>query len=394
LPGTTDAAFEFTVPADGEYTLVVSDVAGKSGSRAAVYRLTTERAERDFTLTVVPAVGVPVGGKANLAVTVQWHGTIREAIGLRLLGLPAGVSAPPVVIPPGAATALVPLECAADAATVATRVRVVGSAKHIGKTHTARATVLGNLAPRHPGENHLDTVLVATTMKPRCRVTTVVADGTVKVNRGATYPAELIVERLEGFTGEITLQMAAQQSYQVQGIRGPDLAVPAGATRAFYPCFMPEWLETSRTSRMILIAVAKVPDPRGNVRHLVTEIHGRITMSIEGALLNVSTAARDKDLTARPGQDIVLPVKLARSPRLPGPVKLELVLPEPETIRGLLRMDPVVVQPGTTEATLRIRTANDPRLTGEQTFTIRATAHQPGDLLVLSEASVTVHIGP
>ena len=389
LPGTTDAALEFTVPADGDYTLVVSDIAGKSGSRAAVYRLTAGRAERDFTLTVLPRVSVPLGGKAKLQVTVKWHGAFREAIGLRLIGLPPGISAPPsVVLPAGATSVAVPLECTADAAVTTTRVRVIGTAKHIGKTHTARATTPGNLAPRSPVENQLDTVLVSPTMKPRCRVTTVVADGTVKVNRGATYPAELIVERLEGYKGEIILEMAAQQSYQVQGIRGPEFRVPPEATRAFYPCFMPEWLETTRTSRMNLNAVVKIPDPHGRVRHLVTEIHGRITMSIEGALLKVSAAAND--LTVRPGQEIVLPVKIARSPRLPGSVKLELELPE--ALKGLLRMEPVSAPPGRGEATLRIRTADDPRLTGELSFTIRATAYQPGNLLVLSEAAVSFSV--
>src|SRR5260370_32313752 len=39
LPRTTDAGLEFTVPADGTYRIVVSDVAGKSGSRGARYRL-------------------------------------------------------------------------------------------------------------------------------------------------------------------------------------------------------------------------------------------------------------------------------------------------------------------------------------------------------------------
>src|SRR5262249_55650243 len=204
--------------------------------------------------------------------------------------------------------------------------QVIGSAKPVGKRHVARATVPGNLAPHSLADNQLDTVLVATTLKPRCRVITVVADGTVKVNRGATYPAELTVERLEGFTGEISLQMAAQQSYQVQGISGPDFPVPPGATRAFYPCFMPEWLETSRTSRMILIAVVKVPDPRGNVRHLVTDVYGRITMSIEGHLLKLTAHA--PELTVQPGKEILLPIKIARSPRLTEPVKLELVLPE------------------------------------------------------------------
>src|SRR5262249_29539595 len=149
-------------------------------------------------------------------------------------------------------------------------------------------------------------------------------------------------------------------------------------------CFMPEWLETSRTSRMILIAVAKVRDPRGNIRHLVTDVAGRITMSIEGALLKVS--AGTEELTVRPGREITLPIKLARSPRLTGPVKLELVLPE--EIQGTLRMESVVMQPDHNEAVLRIRTVEDVRLTGEHSLTIRATAQQPGGLLVLSEATV------
>ncbi len=385
LPGTTDAGLDFTVPTDGDYTLVVADVAGKSGTRAAVYRLTAEHAVRDFTLTVLPNVSVPIGGKGDLKVSVQWHGAFRESIALKVDGLPPGVSvAPGLAIPPTVAEFLIPLQCDAAAPATASRIQVIGSAKHINQRHIARPIVPGNLAPLGLDDNRLDTVLVSTTMKPRCRVTTVVADGTVKVNRGATYPAELIVERLEGFTGEISLQMAAQQSYQVQGISGPEFPVHPGATRAFYPCFMPEWLETSRTSRMILIAVTKVPDPKGNVRHLVTEIHGRITMSIEGNLLKVSAHAND--LTIQPGRELLLPIRIARSPKLAEPVKLELVLPE--SLQGLLRMEPLTVQPGHSEASLRITTTNDPRLTGEHSFTIRATAIQPGNLRVVSEATV------
>src|SRR5437763_12783976 len=108
---------------------------------------------------------------------------------------------------------------------------------------------------------------------------------------------------------------------------------------------------------MILISVAKVRAPRGNVRHLVTDVAGRITMSIEGALLKVS--ASNEELTVRPGREVTLPIKLARSPRLTGPVKLELVLPD--EIQGTLRMEPVVVQADRNEAVLRIRTVEDAR---------------------------------
>ena len=50
LPGTTDAGLDYTVPADGTYQIVVSDMAGKSGSRSAIYRLVVRQQARDFSL--------------------------------------------------------------------------------------------------------------------------------------------------------------------------------------------------------------------------------------------------------------------------------------------------------------------------------------------------------
>src|SRR5207302_8129148 len=50
LPETTDAGLDFTVPADGTYQLVVRDLAGKAGSRSALYRLGVRRPVADFRL--------------------------------------------------------------------------------------------------------------------------------------------------------------------------------------------------------------------------------------------------------------------------------------------------------------------------------------------------------
>src|SRR5207249_3109957 len=137
----------------------------------------------------------------------------------------------------------------------------------------------GNLVPRAPEDNLVDALLVATTIKPNFEVRPVDKDGGRTVHRGTTFPADVIVERTNGFNGEIVLQMSAAQAYQRQGITGPEVVVPPGVGRTIYPCFMPEWLETSRTSRMMLIAVARVADPRGQVRHVVNAMDGRITMS-------------------------------------------------------------------------------------------------------------------
>jgi hypothetical protein len=386
-PGTTDAALEFAVPADGPYTIVVADASGHSGSRAAVYHLTAHYAERDFTLETQPRISVPVGTKADLPVKIHRHGRFKEAVALEVIGLPPGVTvAGPSVIGADKTDAIIHFQGSPDSATVAVPIQVVGVAKHSGQSHAAIAPIPGNFAPCGQDDNHTDQVILAVTMKPRCKVTTVVADGTVKVNRGAAYPAELTVERFEGFAGEIVLEMAAQQSYHHQGIHGPELTIPAGAKNFYYPCFMPEWLETTRTSRLILNAVAKVPDPQGKPRYLVTEIAGRITMSIEGSLLKVSTPMQEA--TMKSGQELLVPFKIFRSHKLQQPVTVALTVPE--DLNGLLKAEPVLVPVGKTDGVLRITTVGDPRLQGERSLTLHATAMQPGNLPVWSDVVVPV----
>src|SRR5262245_65212387 len=102
---------------------------------------------------------------------------------------------------------------------------------------------------------------------------------------------------------------------------------------------MPEWLETSRTSRMGIIGVVQVPDAAGKTRHLVVEMTGFVTMGMEGALLKLTPLSRD--LVARPGEPISVHLRLTRSPKLPEPAKVELKLPE--ALAGLLSAEPVVV---------------------------------------------------
>ncbi len=392
LPGTTDAGLEFTVPADGTYQVVVGDSAGKSGSRAAVYRLVVRRPPADFRLELPSErIGVPLGGKFDLAVKAVRQGGFTGPIALSVRGLPAGVSAPAnLVIPAGKSDLVVSLQAAKDGVPAAGVVTVEGSAS-IGTRTVSRAALARagfNLAPRGPEENQVPAILVASTMKPRFKGRPVDQDTGRKVHRGSTFPAEVIVERLDGFKGEIVLQMAAQQSYQVQGISGGDVVVPGDVSRTVYPCFMPEWLETTRTSRMGLIAVARVPDAKGRMRYLAAPITGFITMTMEGALLKLS--AEDADLTTPQGQPFEVRLNVSRLPKLAEPVRLELRLPE--ELAGKLEAKPLVVPVKTEKAVLRITPTAG--LRGLHTFTIRATALQEGKYPVVSEAKVAVEFLP
>jgi hypothetical protein len=389
LPGTTDAGLEFAAPADGQYRLVVGDVAGAGGSRAAVYRLVARRPADDFALhTPSQRVNVLIGQQTALSVKATRAGGFNGPIALNFQGLPPGISVPAgLSIPADKGELTVSLKAAADAAALAGLVTVTGTATVGGKvvSRPLHVTAAGSLAPRSPEENETGTLLMATTLKPRCKGEPVDKDTGRKVPRGSTFPAEVTLERLEGFKGEIVLKMAARQSYQVQGITGRDVMVPPGVTRTVYPCFMPEWLETSRTSRMAMIAVAKVADPRGNVRYSVAGIDGMVTMTMEGALLKVSH--RPHELTAARGRSFTIRVEVARSAKLPESVRLELR--PPEALAGLVDASPVVVPPGQSEADMHITTKDDARVAGEHVLTIRGTALHQG-YPAISETTVPV----
>jgi hypothetical protein len=391
--GTTDPTVEFKAAADGLYRIEVADVSSRESTEVAAFRLVADRRAADFSLRAVPEVNVPVGGKKAFAVNLTRLGDFKEAVKLTVRGLPSGVTARENPTIPATATGpmMISLEAAKDAPAAAALVEIIGTAIIGDRTvaHTALAPAAGNLAPRCPAETLVSRILVASTLKPPFKVTPVEADGGRRVHRGATYPAELIVERFAGFRGEIVLDMAATQSRHRQGIRGPVLTVPNYMARIAYPVVVPEWLETTRTSRLALVAMARIPDGRGTLRYVLSPMTGQITMAIEGALLKLSHTA--EDLAVLPGQTLVVPLKIARASRLDQPVRVEFLVPEP--LRDLLRAESLVVPRNQEAVDWTLKTSDSPRLAGRRTLTVRAST-TAGGLPVISETVLDVEFLP
>lgn len=374
LPGTTDAGLEFTVPADGTYRIFVGDTSGRSGDRAAVYRLVLVPASAGFTLAVPERIGVPLGGTASLAIKAARTGGFHGPIAVALEGLPAGVTASAeLVIPEGKNDLAVTLTAAAAAGTAAGFVRVTG-----------RAQVEGADASHTP-----EPVLLAVTMKPPFTVDAEGKDDVTKWPRGTTFPAPVRITREDGFQGEIVLEMTSKQGRHRQGIRGPELTVPPGTERVLYPVFLPEWLETTRTSRMVLNGVAQVADPKGRVRYLSSKLKTRIGFLPGGAQLTLGSELPELEVPA--GRPFEFPVTISRAVSLREPVRLELVLDE--ELRGLTA-EPLTVGPDQTNAVLTIVPGAGARLPDEFQLTARATALQDGHLPVVSEAHLAVAITP
>lgn len=371
LPGTTDAGVEFPIPVDGQYSLVISDTSGRSGNRAATYRLAIQSAKPSFTLSSPELINLPLGGKAALAIKAKRAGGLKNPISLVVEGLPAGVSVPEeLVIPEGKSDLKVELTAAADAGTTAALLRISGRTK-IDEREVA---------------DKLDPVLLAVTMKPPFTIDAEGKDDVTKWPRGSTFPGPVLISRDEGFNGEIVLEMHSRQGRHRQGIRGPELTIAPGVERILYPIFLPEWLETTRTSRMVVNGVAKVNDPQGKTRYLSSKIKSRIGFLPGGALLKISCKLRELEVAA--GQPFEFPITISRSRELKEPAKIELKLEK--SLEGLLNAEIITVAPGKADVALRITPAANSTLKGEQILTVRATVLQHGHLPVIAETRLLV----
>lgn len=370
--GTTDASLSLAVPVDGAYRVIVSDRSGKSGSRAANYRLSIEAPREDITITFPTQLPIVIGTPAKLAIKVVRDGGFVGPIPLKLEGLPAGVTAPAdLAIPEKINDLIIDLTCAADAATTASLCTI-----------TASPTLNGQPSTRKAG-----TVLLATTMKPRLKLTPEGLDDVSKVHRGSTHLFPFNIERLEGFAGPITLEMTAKQQRHRQGLTSDEFVVPAEAKRIEYPIFVPEWMETTKTSRMIVNGAVKVADPKGNVRTLLQKQELRVGILPEGALMKLSHSAGEPAVML--GAEVRIPLALSLASELRESIRIT-VMPD-ETQTNLLTAEPIQLSAGQKETTLIVRVANDAKLVGEQSLIVRAATLRNG-YPVISETTVLLTV--
>jgi hypothetical protein len=236
--------------------------------------------------------------------------------------------------------------------------------------------------------------LLATTIKPPFAIDAEGKDDVTKWPRGTTFPAPVLIERDPGFNGEILLEMTSQQGRHRMGIRGPDMTVAPGLARVLYPVFLPEWLETTRTSRMVVNGVAQVADPKGNIRYSVAKQKTRMGFLPTGAMLKLS--ADETELLTQPGQSFAVPLTLSRSARLTQPVQIELTGDLHAQPAAAGKQLPFTAQRITKPAmdNTNIRFAIDTSgsaAPGEYELTIRAHTLHDG-LPVVSETHVVVRV--
>jgi hypothetical protein len=225
-------------------------------------------------------------------------------------------------------------------------------------------------------------------MKPPFSIDAEGQDDVTKWPRGSTFPAPVLIARDAGFDAEIMLEMTSMQGRHVQGISGPELIVAPGVSRILYPVYLPEWLETTRTSRMVVNGVARVADPKGNVRYSVSHQKTRMGFLPTGALLKIS--AGETEFQAKPGAEILIPIHIDRSEKLTERITLELCGQDSQLSPFVANPQDLASDVSHSEFTISIIPTASSRT--EHPLKIRATLMKDGSYPVISETTVLVEL--
>jgi hypothetical protein len=381
--GVNDPRLRFTAPADGTYLFRVADRFHSRGGPDFTYRLRLDHPPPpDFRLQLAAdAVTVPRGGQAKLKVHAERLGGFTAAVPLTVEGLPPGVTAAPASLPANQNAVEITFKAEASASIRAGRLTVRGSAQAGDRTVTHAA------AFPLKGGDEVESVLLAVALPTPFKI---VGDFDMSwAARGTVHHRHYRLER-NGFDGPVEVSLADRQARHLQGVTGPTITVPAGATEFDYPVTLPPWMETGRTSRTCVMAVGVVKDADGEheVSFSSVQQNEQVVAVIEPGRLGVETDRTS--LVAEPGRTVTVAVRVRRGKGLAGPVKLELLVPP--HLHGL-RAEPIEVPADQAAGTLTLAVAADARGPYNMPLTVRATALDRGEPVV-AETSLELLPGP
>ncbi len=344
--GQTDCILNFTLPADGTFTLKVNDGLSSRGGPEFAYRVRINRpGESTLQLsTALDSITLMRGGETKVKVLAERPTGFADEVALNIEGLPEGVAVSGNL---GKGQNQVDLVLKADAAAkiVTSRLRIVGQWK-VGEQEFSAVARIQRPASETESTDLLLRVAVATPFKLKGIFETKYAP------RGSTFTRRYRVER-NGFEGPLSVEIADRQARHLQGVTGPKVSLAAGVSEFEFPFTLPPHMEIGRTSRTCLAVFGEVTDADGTkhvVSHTSVDQNEQCIVLIDPNRLNVETTLRS--IRREPGTEIRLPFRVARGNGLRGPVRVELLVQK--SVTGVI-CDPVDVPEGSNSGTLTLR---------------------------------------
>ena len=373
LDASGDPVLNFTAPTDGKYLLEIGDKFSSRGGAAFSYRIRIAPPQKtpDFELIIPDALALDADGAKNLEVQVLRNGDFKGLITLHLEGLPVGITTEDVKLPDGAPKGVLVVKSAPNPPVMTALLKVIGTAEVDGKPVQRTAHVASI-----PGDVPVEQLRLVTTLKTPFKFR-----GTYDLRfaaRGTVLRKKYLLER-GGFEGPLEVRLADKQGRHLQGVSGPVMTIPPGASEFEYPLTLAPWMELSRTSRTNLMLTGEVKDSAGAVHKVsfsTQEQNEQLVALVAPGPLKV--VSQRKSFTAVPGGELVVDIELKRDRSISSPIKLELVVPK--HVRDV-SAEAVTLTAGTDSGQLRVRFGAAPG-PFNLPLVLRATAERGGEPII------------
>jgi hypothetical protein len=363
-------------PADGDYALRVRDLQGSAGGPEFIYRLTVRPAQPSLGLRLLQDyVNVVQGGKTALDLEVTRAGGLTGPIELSVPGLPEGVSIEPTRLAEGQTRVKLTFLAKPDARPTNAAVQLVGSATSSGQVVKGWAVVSSYGV--EASTLHL-TIQHKPVFRLSCKETYQYAPA------GSIHPYLMKIERFDGFDGPIVLQLCDRQVQDLDGVDILEQVIPPGATEVMNRIYFPEAMHAGvqAHSRPYAQAYAAFTDKWGQKQTLLSVSTHRCMVRTLPPV--VKLRAETKEIAARPGETVECRLVVERA-AFNGP--LDVALLEAPGFAA----DPVHVEAGQSELTIRVRLTSEPQA-GDRALQFRATGRLETGQTARTEASVPVRI--
>jgi hypothetical protein len=325
--------------------MVSSREAAQSFGPRHIYRLSFRREQPDFRLVVMDnhvqnpgACTLWRGGSQHLEVTVFRRDGFTGPITLTAEDLPAGVSCPPQLIPPGINQGVLVLTASKDAPVQNVTFTVKGAAE-IGGQHMTREARGACMLWPNPGEpggvpaaSRLTRKLyLAVQDVPPYNVELLPVQGSVAAPSGGSVALRVRVNRLwPGVATPITITGLSLPSNTLFNGNNQAVTIPANQTEVPLTFSFPPNVPPG-TYSLAVQGVASVPynkDPKNAQKPpvQVQQATPPVTLTVYNRLANVQVFSNSVMLKA--GGSVELLVKVERLHGYNGPFKVQLVLPQ------------------------------------------------------------------
>ncbi len=382
--------FRWKAPRAGPYVIRVSDLQkGVRGGVDFAYRLGLNQSTPGFELLATQdVINVVQGAKAELEIKVRRAGDLNQPIDLFVDGLPEGVDFEPKQIPDGQDTFKLTWIASEDASSAGTTIRIRGECKREGQSLSSvlRAQHLGRDSDGASiGDDTIDHLLLNVRHKPVVRL--FCSEAYQYAYRGTIYPYAMEIERLNGFDGPVTIEVADRQIKDLDGIEVLPTTVPAGQTQFSLPIYLPESMHINVQAHSNVYAQVNAVFTDRYGKRQSQSIISEMRCMIRPLPTVVKLVAVDDRLTGNPGELIGCRLRLDRTSQYGHPMKVEL---SPESTAGGLVAEAITLDDPKWEGQIDVRLPQNLDLTTPLPIRFRATGKLPGYISVISEAAVWV----